>query len=111
VYGAFVNPAITNKFWFSKSSGRLEIRRFIRWDWEMFEVSTMVDVNELNPGKRILVEWDVKKIPAYVESIFTPRTPNTTFVSIANSGFCRDGDRVFERAMGSVGGLGSSWQE
>ncbi len=106
VYEAFVNPAITTQFWFSKSSGRLEVGKFIRWDWEMYGVSTMVDVKELEPGKHILVEWDMDKNPTAVEWTFTLRTPDTTFVSITNSGFNGDGDRVVEQAMGSAAGFG-----
>ncbi len=105
VYEAFVNPAITTKFWFTKSSGRLEIGKVIRWDWEMYGVSTMVEVKELNPGKRILVEWDVDKNPTKVEWIFTAPRPDSTFVNITNSGFSGDGNKIVEQAMGSAAGF------
>jgi hypothetical protein len=36
VFEAFVNPAITSKFWFTKGSGRLEAGKQVRWDWEMY---------------------------------------------------------------------------
>jgi len=36
VFEAFINPAITTWFWFTKSSGRLEPGKPIQWDWEMF---------------------------------------------------------------------------
>jgi hypothetical protein len=39
VFEAFVDPAITSRFWFTKSSGRLETGKQIRWDWEMYDVS------------------------------------------------------------------------
>jgi len=32
VFEAFVNPAITSKFWFSKGSGRLEAGEQVQWD-------------------------------------------------------------------------------
>jgi uncharacterized protein YndB with AHSA1/START domain len=105
VYEAFVNPDITTKFWFTKSSGRLESGKSIRWDWEMYGASTMVEVKELEPGKRILVEWDVDTNPTKVEWIFTVRTPDTTFVSITNSGFSGDGDKIVEQVMGSTSGF------
>ena len=38
VFEAFVNPEITTKFWFTRSSGRLELGKKVRWDWEMFGV-------------------------------------------------------------------------
>ena len=31
-FEAFVNPEITTKFWFTKSSGRLALGKKIRWD-------------------------------------------------------------------------------
>jgi uncharacterized protein YndB with AHSA1/START domain len=35
VFEAFVNPDITTKFWFTKSSGRLEAGKQVQWEWEM----------------------------------------------------------------------------
>jgi uncharacterized protein YndB with AHSA1/START domain len=106
VYEAFVDPAITTKFWFSKSSSRLVVGKFIRWDWEMDGTSTMVDVKALDPGRRILIEWDVDKNPTYVEWIFTEHTSNSTFVDVTNFGFSGDGDRIVEQVMESSDGLG-----
>jgi len=49
VFEAFVDPAITTKFWFTKSSGRLEPGKEIRWDWEMYGASAEVNVKEIEP--------------------------------------------------------------
>ena len=35
VFEAFINPDITTKFWFTKSSGRLEPDKQVQWDWEI----------------------------------------------------------------------------
>jgi uncharacterized protein YndB with AHSA1/START domain len=32
VFEAFVNPTMTTQFWFTKSSGRLEAGKQVRWD-------------------------------------------------------------------------------
>lgn len=56
VFKAFVDPEITSKFWFTKSSGKLESGKHIKWDWEMYEVSTNVYVKLLEENKRILIE-------------------------------------------------------
>ena len=106
VYEAFIDPSITTRFWFTKSSGRLEAGKRIRWDWEMYGVSSMVDVKLLEPGKRILIEWGVDEQLTTVEWIFSPRTSNSTFVSITNSGFIGEADSVVEQAMGSAAGFG-----
>src|SRR5689334_11601665 len=42
VFEAFVNPAITSRFWFTQGSGRLEPGRQARWEWEMYGVSATV---------------------------------------------------------------------
>src|SRR5213594_82297 len=87
VFEAFINPDITTKFWFTKSSSRLETGKQIRWEWEMYNSSTDVYVKAIEPNKRILVEWMAYGGPTTIEWIFTARPDNTTFVSITNSGF------------------------
>ena len=37
VFEAFVNPDITTKFWFTKSSGKLQADKQVRWEWEMYD--------------------------------------------------------------------------
>lgn len=42
VFEAFVNPDITSKFWFTKSSGRLEDGKQVQGEWEMYGISIPV---------------------------------------------------------------------
>src|SRR5262245_61603483 len=49
VFEAFINPDITTNFWFTKSSGRLEVGHEIMWHWEMYGVSTLLLVKPLSP--------------------------------------------------------------
>ena len=42
VFCAFIDPTITTKFWFTKSSGRLEVGKQVKWEWEMYGASTQV---------------------------------------------------------------------
>lgn len=44
VFEAFVDPAVTARFWFSRGSGRLERDARIRWEWEMYGAATAVVV-------------------------------------------------------------------
>ncbi len=105
VFAAFVDPAITTKFWFTKSSGPLEPGARVQWDWEMYGASTQVDVKEIDPDARILIVWDADTAPTTVEWRFEPRPDGATFVSIENSGFQGDGDAVTAQALDSVGGF------
>jgi uncharacterized protein YndB with AHSA1/START domain len=55
VFEAFVNPEITSKFWFTKSSGRLELEKQVKWEWEMYGVSTKIDVKAIEQSKLIQI--------------------------------------------------------
>ena len=57
VFEAFIDPAITSKFWFTKASGKLEPGAQVRWDWEMYGASTELSVKHIAPNERIVIEW------------------------------------------------------
>lgn len=105
VFEAFVDPDITTKFWFTRSSGRLEAGKQVRWDWEMYGVSVPVTVKALEPNRRILIEWPGDGGPTEVEWSFTPREDGSTFVTITNSGFTGDGDALVKQATDSTEGF------
>lgn len=106
VFEAFVDPAITSRFWFTKGSGRLEPGARVRWDWEMYGASAEVAVKEVERNARILVEWgSADETPTTVEWVFTPRADGTTFVGITNAGFGGDGDEVVAQAIDAGGGF------
>jgi uncharacterized protein YndB with AHSA1/START domain len=106
VFEAFIDPAITSKFWFTKGSGRLVVSERIRWEWEMFGVSAEVSVKAIEANERILIEWSSSGgTPTTVEWLFAPRADHTTFVTITESGFNGDGDEVVRKAIGSQGGF------
>jgi uncharacterized protein YndB with AHSA1/START domain len=105
VFEAFINPEITTKFWFTRSSGRLEVGKQIQWNWEMYGVSSQVNVKAIEKNKRILIEWSGYGTPTPVEWIFTSREDGTTFVSITNSGFAGSDDEIVQQAIGSTAGF------
>lgn len=100
VFEAFIDPAVTTKFWFTKSSGSLKTGDRVRWDWEMYGVSANVEVKEVEENKRILIEFGTT-----VEWIFTSRTENETLVTITNTGFKGDGDDIVKQAIVSTEGF------
>ncbi len=103
VFAAFVDPSITTRFWFTKSSGRLEPGKEIRWDWEMYGVSARVAVKEVEEDRRILIEWDDPPCP--VEWELTPYPDDTTLVSISTWGFSGNDDAVLAKAVDAMGGF------
>ncbi len=105
VFEAFINPEITTKFWFTKSSGRLEAGKQVQWNWEMYGISVPVTVKAVQPNKRIVIEWPGDGSPTTVEWIFKSQQDGTTFVSITNSGFTGDGDELVKQATDSTQGF------
>lgn len=102
VFNAFVNPEMTTRFWFTKSSGRLEAGATIQWEWEMYGASTKVMVTDLVPNKRIRIEWDDPPCP--VEWVFEERG-ESTLVRITTEGFSGSDDEVVAKAIDSKGGF------
>jgi uncharacterized protein YndB with AHSA1/START domain len=105
VFQALVDPAITTRFWFTKSSGKLVPGATIQWDWEMYGVSAKVSVKEVEENSRILFEWGDGDESTTVEFRFVPREDDTTYVDVTETGLRGDGDELVARAAGSTGGF------
>jgi uncharacterized protein YndB with AHSA1/START domain len=91
VFEAMVNPDITTKFWFTRSSGRLAAGTQVQWDWEMYGASVAVTVKAIEPNKRIAIEWPGYASQTTVEWLFAPQADGATFVSVSEAGFAGAG--------------------
>lgn len=100
VFNAFVDPAVTTRFWFTRSSGRLAPGATVTWYWDQYGVSGNVRVTALQKNARIAIEW-----PTSVEWTFTPKGDGATFVSIVASGFTGTDDEQVAQALDSTEGF------
>ena len=105
VFEEFVDPGVTTKFWFTGSSGRLETGREVQWEWEMYGLSVPVLAREVDPNRRIVIEWPGEGGPNSVEWLFEPRGDGATFVSISESGYTVTGDALVSQVGDSTGGF------
>ncbi len=64
-------------------------------------------VKDLEPNRRILIAWGNYDFPTTVDWVFTPYGDDSTYVSITNSDFKGDGDKVIDDVLDSKGGF--SW--
>ena len=103
-FQAFVDPAITTRFWFTSSSGTMTPGADLRWEWEMYGFSTRVAVKEVEPDRRITFEWGDEE-PTTVELRFTPWGDGATYVEVTEAGLSGDGDAVLARVAGATGGF------
>ncbi|TPN28140.1 polyketide cyclase [Mesorhizobium sp. B2-3-3] len=102
VFEAIVDPAITTKFWFTHSSGRLDGGKPVQWEWRMYGVSTTVNVSEIVTNKKIVMIWSDP--PTTVVWTFT-EMPDETFLEVRNFGFAGNGDEQVKAAVGSIDGF------
>ncbi|HEV2887533.1 MAG TPA: SRPBCC family protein [Jatrophihabitans sp.] len=104
VFQAFADPAITTRFWFTKSSGKLEPGAKVRWDWEMYGASAKVTVKEFEENRRIVFDWGSEESSTTVELRFIP-FHDDTYLQVTENGFTGSGDEVVARVADSTGGF------
>ena len=103
VFEAIVDPAVTTKFWFTHSSGRLDEGKPLEWEWRMYGVSTRVEVSEIAPNKKIVMQWSDP--PTTVVWSFTEVPDEATILEVSNFGFAGSGDEQVKQAIDSTGGF------
>jgi uncharacterized protein YndB with AHSA1/START domain len=103
VFQAFIDPAITTNFWFTRSSGKLESGKTINWTWEMYDITIQVLVKGINSNKKISIDWGDHATT--VDFGFTPVTADTTYVVIRNYGFKETGDDLIQAINDNTGGF------
>ncbi|MBV9837993.1 MAG: SRPBCC domain-containing protein, partial [Solirubrobacterales bacterium] len=58
VFEALADPSITTRFWYTKSSGRMEEGAELTWEWEMYGVSGKAWVKEVSADRHIRFSWE-----------------------------------------------------
>jgi uncharacterized protein YndB with AHSA1/START domain len=91
VFQAFIDPALTKYFWFTKGNDRLEVNKTIIWEWEMYNFSTKVVATQIIADKKIVIEWFTAEKPTIVDFDFKELSNGSTFVTIRHSGFQQKG--------------------
>lgn len=103
VFEAFIDPAITTNFWFTKATDKLEVGKTVTWEWEMYGVSTQVLVKEIIQDKKISIEWDDPVTTVDFE--FSALTDETTYVVIKHYGFNLTGKELIQAIKDNTGGF------
>jgi uncharacterized protein YndB with AHSA1/START domain len=105
VFQAIIDPAITTRFWFTGSTGKLEPGATVEGDWEMYGVSTRVFVREVEEDRRIVIDWGDGDESTTVEFRFTPHENEGTYMEVTESGLGGDGDQIVSHVAGSTSGF------
>ncbi len=94
VFEAFVDPAITTRFWFTRASAPLCAGADVTWYWDMYGAEGQVHVDAFEPPHRLRITW-----PNPVEWRFEDRGDGTTLVVIEASGFAGDPEARMRDAL------------
>lgn len=106
VFQAFTDPAVTARFWFTESTGRVEPGAELRWTWGMYGASIAVRVKEFEQDSRFVVEWKNGPRLTTFEMRFTTYSTGATLVEVTETGFSGDSaDEVVNWALNSMGGF------
>jgi uncharacterized protein YndB with AHSA1/START domain len=105
VFRAFIDPAVTRRFWFTKGSRPLEVGREVQWEWEMYDISIAVTATVIEPNERIVIEWPGYSGQTTVEWAFSELDDSTTFVNITELGFAGNGDELAKQVADSTAGF------
>ena len=103
VFNAFVDPAVTTNFWFTKSSGPLGEGRRVRWEWEMYGATVEVEVIKIEKNKLISTKWG--EPATIVNYTFTDLGNDRTYVVIRNYGFSLEGEELISAIKDNTGGF------
>ena len=103
VFQAFIDPIITTKFWFTKSSGQLEKGKTVTWEWEMYNVSAVVNVIDIVPDKKITINWGSPITTVDFE--FSELSAESTYLVIRNYGFHQNGNELIKAINDNTGGF------
>lgn len=105
VFEAFIDPAITSKFWFTQGSAKLNPGASINWIWEMYDLTVPVKVLSIEDNKSINIEWGSDEHLSKATWEFKALTPNKTFVQITNFDFLGTKEEVTNQVIDSTGGF------
>lgn len=103
VFEAFVNPDITTNFWFTKSTGRLEQGKRVTWYWEMYNVSSEVDIKVVEHNTLITIDWGEPKTS--VDFKFSAIKADETLVIISAGGYTQTGEDLYAVINDNTGGF------
>lgn len=104
VFRAFADPAVTTKFWFTKSSGPVVAGATLTWTWEMFGAVVPVVVTTVEAERRIVYDWGAPGAMRTVELKFVPWQGHT-YVHAAETGFTGSSEEIALAAADSASGF------
>jgi len=90
VFEAIVDPLQMTNYFISKASGPMEENKKIIWRFPEFDMDVPVRVGKIEKNKFITFYWDNDGVELLTEMTLTPKTNNSTLVSITEKSMEND---------------------
>ncbi len=103
VFEAIVDPGKMNKYFITRSTGRMENGKTLTWSWEEYDVSHEVKVQNVEKDKFISFTWEGSGVECLVVITFEPKGENKTLIKITESDWPADFEGA-KKCMGQVEG-------
>jgi len=106
-FRAFVDAEAMSQFWFTRRDAGLELGKAVTWSLgsQPDAFSFEVQVKELEPARRIVVEWPREAGPALITWTFEQIDTGDTLLNIEESGFVGNADEIMAQVLDSTGGF------
>jgi uncharacterized protein YndB with AHSA1/START domain len=82
VFEAIIDPIKMSNYFISKSSGRMEEGKQIKWQFPEFDLEFPIRIGKIESNKCISFCWDIDGIELLVEMTLTLNENNSTTVTI-----------------------------
>lgn len=105
VFNAFVDPAVTKRFWIADSTGPLSAEASVTWDLTAEGAQATVAVRRFEPGERLVFDWGDADDMNTVDLRFSPWRDDGCYVEVTVTGFGGDADALAAHAADSTGGF------
>ena len=86
VFEAIVDPIKMSNYFISKSSGKMEEGKQIKWQFPEFDMEFPIRVGKIENNKYISFYWDMDGIELLVEMTLTSKHNNSTLVTVTEKG-------------------------
>ena len=103
VFEAIIDPQKMSNYFISKSTGRLETSKIVKWSFLEFEGDFPVEAKEIQPFSYISFDWSGGTDDMLVEIFLEPRKNNSTVVRIKERKMNVD-DNGIQQAIGQSEG-------
>ncbi|MBT8379910.1 MAG: SRPBCC domain-containing protein [Ignavibacteria bacterium] len=103
VFEAIVDPEKMSKYFISKSSGRMESGKTLKWEWEDFDAELEIEVQKIEKDKLVSFKWDGSGVECNVSISLEKLDTSHTAVKITEEEWNADYDGA-KKCMGQVEG-------